>query len=130
MSHQVILRIKVVLGNEHRCERFDVSGADRTQLNTKFATQTLSILLGSIFLGVRSWSDPEVSFLVYQQVAEGYPADSRGVVLYAKKGAKLFFGCPQRQRRIGRKVSHARNYLVCFPTVAKSRFTQNLPAGF
>ena len=80
-SHQVILRVNVIFGNEHRCESFRVSGADRTQLNTKLATKALSILSGSIFLSVRSWSDPEVSFVVDQQVTEVYPADSRGVVL-------------------------------------------------
>ena len=77
VSHQVILRIKVILGNEHRCESFHLSGADRTQLNTKLAIKTPGILLGSMFLSVRPRPNPEVSFLVYQQIAEGYPSDFR-----------------------------------------------------
>jgi hypothetical protein len=33
-AHQVILGVKIILGNEHRCECLRLRGTDRTQLNT------------------------------------------------------------------------------------------------
>jgi len=41
-------------------------------------------------LGIRSWPNPEVSFIVYQQVVESYPADFLGVVLGARKALNCF----------------------------------------
>lgn len=76
-------------------------------------------LLSSTFLGVWSRPNPEVSFVVYQQVVESDPADILGIVLRDKESTEPFFGCFQRQGRIGCRLSHVRNYPAYFSTAAK-----------